>query len=135
VLGAAGAWTGSVWLATSEAETTDAVRAKLIAARAADTVRSRASTGRPARQLRSAWTEAWDRGPLEPLGMPHQGVLYAEPQVRVSRAADAGHRQATELLTYFAGQVVGRLDRVRPAAEVFAEITSECEAIMRGVER
>lgn len=132
VLGAAGVWTGSVWLATEEAETTDAVRAKFLRARASDTVRSRASTGKPARQLRSAWTDAWESGPLEPLDMPYQGILYAEPQVRVSRAADAGHGPANELLTYFVGQVVGRLDRVRPAAEVFAEIVSDCERITRG---
>jgi NAD(P)H-dependent flavin oxidoreductase YrpB (nitropropane dioxygenase family) len=131
-LGAAGVWTGSVWLTTEEAETTDAVRAKFLGARASDTVRSRATTGRPARQLRSAWTEAWDSSPVPPLGMPHQGILFAEPQVRISRAADAGHGGATELLTYFVGQVVGRLDRVRPASEVFAEMIAECEAITQG---
>lgn len=132
VLGADGVWTGSVWLTAEEAETTDAVKQKFVAARASDTVRSRASTGRPARQLQSGWTRAWDDGPLEPLGMPHQGILYAEPQVRISRAADDGHEPARELLTYFVGQVVGRLDRVRPAAEVFADIVRECEAAMTG---
>ena len=52
-LGAAGVWTGSVWLTSEEAETTDVVREKFVGAVAADTVRSRACTGRPARQLRS----------------------------------------------------------------------------------
>jgi NAD(P)H-dependent flavin oxidoreductase YrpB (nitropropane dioxygenase family) len=133
VLGADGVWTGSVWLTAEEAETTAAVRDKFVAATTSDTVRSRASTGRPARQLESGWTRSWDEGPLEPLGMPHQGILYAEPQVRISRAADAGHEQARELLTYFVGQVVGRLDRVRPAAEVFAEMVSACQAILGGL--
>jgi NAD(P)H-dependent flavin oxidoreductase YrpB (nitropropane dioxygenase family) len=58
--GAQGAWTGSVWLATPEAETSETFRAKMVAARSRDTVRSKSRTGKPARQLRTAWHEAWD---------------------------------------------------------------------------
>jgi NAD(P)H-dependent flavin oxidoreductase YrpB (nitropropane dioxygenase family) len=95
VLGAAGAWTGSVWLACDEAETTSAMREKFLAARAGDTVRSRAMTGRPARQLRSGWTDVWEEpGAPEPLPMPLQGILTAEPQVRIARAADAASKVA-----------------------------------------
>jgi NAD(P)H-dependent flavin oxidoreductase YrpB (nitropropane dioxygenase family) len=130
VLGASGVWTGSVWLTTEEAETTPAVRDKFVRARTSDTVRSRASTGRPARQLRSDWTEAWENGALEPLAMPLQGILAAEPWVRISRAAESGEGRANELLTYFVGQVVGRLDAVRPAAEVVDEIVGDCAAIL-----
>ena len=53
LMGAAGAWTGSVWLATIEAETSPVLREKMVAARSRDTVRSRGRTGKPARQLRS----------------------------------------------------------------------------------
>jgi NAD(P)H-dependent flavin oxidoreductase YrpB (nitropropane dioxygenase family) len=132
VLGASGVWTGSVWLTTEEAETGPAVREKFTQANASDTVRSRSSTGRPARQLRSGWTQAWEQSSVQPLGMPHQGILFAEPQVRIFRAADEGHAGATELLTYFVGQVVGRLNEVRPAADVYREIVSECEEILGG---
>jgi NAD(P)H-dependent flavin oxidoreductase YrpB (nitropropane dioxygenase family) len=88
VLGASGVWTGSVWLTTEEAETTRAVRERFLRARTSDTVRSRASTGRPARQLRSAWIDVWDDGAIEALPMPLQGILAAEPWVRISRAAE-----------------------------------------------
>jgi NAD(P)H-dependent flavin oxidoreductase YrpB (nitropropane dioxygenase family) len=131
VLGASGVWTGSVWLTTEEAETGPGVREKFLHANASDTIRSRATTGKPARQLRSAWTQAWEAGEIKPLGMPHQGILYAEPQVRLFRASDEGHAGATELVTYFVGQVVGRLNEVRPAADVCQEIVSECEEILR----
>ncbi|MEO1931871.1 MAG: nitronate monooxygenase, partial [Pseudohongiella sp.] len=57
-MGAAGAWTGSVWLATVESETTETFRQKMIAASSRDAVRSRGRTGKPARQLRSVWTDA-----------------------------------------------------------------------------
>jgi len=59
-LGAQGVWTGSVWLTTEEAETHPTVKQKFLAAGAGDTVRSRSLTGKPARQLRSDWTDAWD---------------------------------------------------------------------------
>ena len=59
-MGAAGVWTGSVWLATNESETSEIFREKMIAARSRDTVRSRCRTGKPSRQLRSAWSDAWE---------------------------------------------------------------------------
>ena len=45
-MGAAGVWTGSVWLATTESETTEIFREKMIAARSRDTVRSKCRTGK-----------------------------------------------------------------------------------------
>jgi NAD(P)H-dependent flavin oxidoreductase YrpB (nitropropane dioxygenase family) len=132
VLGASGVWTGSVWLTTEEAETGPGVREKFLRANASDTLRSRATTGKPARQLRSAWTNAWEAGEVQQLGMPHQGILSAEPQVRLFRASDEGHVGATDLVTYFVGQVVGRLKEVRPAADVYREIVNDCQQILGG---
>ena len=60
--GAQGVWTGSIWLTVAEADTSPIVVEKLLAASSRDTVRSRAMTGKPARQLRTAWTDAWARG-------------------------------------------------------------------------
>jgi len=134
VLGAAGVWTGSVWLTTEESEVTPVVREKFVAARTTDTLRSRSFTGRPARQLRCAWTDAWERPDTpDPLPMPLQGILSAEPQVRISRAAEAGQGRAHELANYFVGQVVGRLDAVRPARVVVEEIVGDCRRILDGL--
>ena len=58
-MGAAGAWTGSVWLTTEEAETAPYTKQKMLAASSRDTVRSAGRTGKPSRQLRSDWTDAW----------------------------------------------------------------------------
>ena len=64
-MGAAGAWTGSVWLTTAEAETNPIVKEKMLAASSRDTVRSRSRTGKHSRQLRSPWTDAWEKeGPV-----------------------------------------------------------------------
>ena len=69
-LGAEGVWCGSVWLTTEEAETHPVVKQKFLAATSADTLRSRAKTGKPARQLRSAWTDEWE-DPANPDPLPH----------------------------------------------------------------
>jgi NAD(P)H-dependent flavin oxidoreductase YrpB (nitropropane dioxygenase family) len=125
-LGAQGVWTGSVWLTTEEAETHPVVKQKLLAASASDTVRSRCRTGKPARQLRSAFTDAWeDPSSPEPLPMPLQPLLVAEAIERIDRAAAAGHPDAVEMANYFVGQVVGRLNEVKPARQVLQEIVNE----------
>jgi NAD(P)H-dependent flavin oxidoreductase YrpB (nitropropane dioxygenase family) len=125
-LGADGVWTGSMWLTTEEAETAPATKAKFVAATSADTLRSRGRTGKPARQLRSAWTDAWDdpTGP-GPLPMPLQSMI-AEPALRrVDQAAASGAEGAKELATYFVGQGVGLLDSVRPAARVVRDFMED----------
>ncbi|MHB8684945.1 MAG: nitronate monooxygenase, partial [Dehalococcoidia bacterium] len=78
-LGADGVWTGSIWLTVREADTGDALTEKLLAATSRDTVRSRSMTGKPARQLRTPWTEAWDATDSPgALPMPLQYMLTAE---------------------------------------------------------
>src|SRR5439155_860944 len=85
-LGAEGVWCGSVWLTTEEAETQPAVKEKFLAATSKDTVRSRSLTGKPARMLRSAWTDEWDKADAPPpLQMPLQTALVAEAQLRINK--------------------------------------------------
>jgi NAD(P)H-dependent flavin oxidoreductase YrpB (nitropropane dioxygenase family) len=125
-LGAAGVWCGSVWLTTEEAETHPVVKEKFLAATSADTVRSRSRTGKPARQLRSAWTEEWDdpKTPL-PLGMPMQPMLVDRAIARIDRAAYRKGSGAEQLANYFVGQVVGTMNTSKPAAQVVYDMVDE----------
>ena len=124
-LGAQGVWCGSVWLTTEEAETHPVVKEKFLAATSSDTVRSRASTGKPARQLRSAWTDEWeDPDNPKPLAMPLHGMLIAEAQLRMSRSA-ANNEGAKKLVNYFVGQAVGQMNTVKPAAQVVLDMVEE----------
>jgi NAD(P)H-dependent flavin oxidoreductase YrpB (nitropropane dioxygenase family) len=125
-LGAQGVWCGSVWLTTEEAETHPRVKEKFLAASSQDTVRSRSLTGKPARMLRSAWTDEWERPEApSPLPMPLQSALVAEAQARIRRAANKPDTGAAELVNYFVGQVVGSLDQVKPARQVVLEMVEE----------
>jgi NAD(P)H-dependent flavin oxidoreductase YrpB (nitropropane dioxygenase family) len=125
-LGAAGVWTGSVWLTTREAETAPATVRKMLAATSRDTVRSRGRTGKPSRQLRSAWTAAWAAPDSPaPLPMPLQSLISEPVLRRVDTLAEGGDPHAAELATYFVGQGVGLLDQVRPAREVVHAMAEE----------
>jgi NAD(P)H-dependent flavin oxidoreductase YrpB (nitropropane dioxygenase family) len=125
-LGAEGVWCGSVWLTTEEAETDPVVKQKFLAAGSGDTLRSRSLTGKPARMLRTAWTDEWERDDAPaPLPMPLQSTLVAEAQMRIHRAAHKAGSGAEQLDTYFVGQVVGALDRVRPARQVVLDMVDE----------
>jgi NAD(P)H-dependent flavin oxidoreductase YrpB (nitropropane dioxygenase family) len=125
-LGAQGVWCGSVWLTTQEAETDPAVQRKMLAASSSDTVRSRSLTGKPARMLRSAWTDEWEGAAAPPaLQMPLQTMLTASAQQRIRRSSSREGSGAERLATYFVGQGVGLLDRVRPAREVVASMVAE----------
>ena len=125
-LGAEGVWCGSVWLTTEEAETLPVVKDKFLAATSSDTVRSRSLTGKPARMLRSAWTEEWERlDSPDPLGMPLQSALIDDPQRRINRAAAHADPKARDLATYFVGQVVGSMNKVQPTATVVLDMVAE----------
>lgn len=124
-LGAQGVWCGSVWLTTAEAETDPVVKQKFLAATSSDTVRSRSLTGKPARMLRTPWTDEWEAPEAPaPLPMPLQSMLVANAQVRIARDARTAGSGAEQLATYFVGQGVGLMDHIKPARQVVEEMVS-----------
>jgi NAD(P)H-dependent flavin oxidoreductase YrpB (nitropropane dioxygenase family) len=126
-LGAEGVWTGSMWLTVAESDCSPIVIEKLLAATSRDTVRSRSWTGKPARMLRTAWTEAWesDSSPGT-LPMPLQFMLTAEALRRIGRSNNR------DLSGMPVGQIVGAMDKVRPVSEVMYALVEEyAEAVAR----
>jgi NAD(P)H-dependent flavin oxidoreductase YrpB (nitropropane dioxygenase family) len=126
-MGAAGAWTGSVWLTTEEAETAPHTVQKMLAATSRDTVRSAGRTGKPSRQLVSDWTDAWQPNAdgRQPLPLPLQSMLCEPVLRRIDTLAEQGHSGAQELATYFVGQGVGMMNKVKPAREVVLEFIDD----------
>lgn len=125
-LGADGAWTGSVWLTTAEAETAPYTKQKMIAATSRDTVRSRSRTGKPSRQLKSGWTQAWESdGSPEALPMPLQSLLSEPVLRRIDLLAEQGDPGAQELATYWVGQGVGLMNKATTVREVVYDMAQE----------
>ncbi|WFL76225.1 nitronate monooxygenase [Altererythrobacter arenosus] len=117
-MGAAGVWCGSVWLATTEAETHEVFREKMVAATSRDTIRSKHRTGKYSRQLRTGWHAMWEEAGLPALPMPLM-MLLSEPALRaIDKAAVNGNPKAQELCSYFVGQGVGLVREVTSAGQV-----------------
>jgi len=123
-LGAAGVWTGSLWLTVEEAMAEPLEKSGYLKASSEDTVRSRSWTGKPARYLRNAWTDAWARDDTpDPLGMPLQGLLVWDAMRRTRRFANLA--DANQVTFNPIGQVVGMLNEERSCRNVMFEMLSE----------
>lgn len=126
-LGAQGVWTGSLWLLAEEHRSynPEIVNQKLLAAQSTDTVRSRAISGKPARQLKTAWTEAWE-GAGSPgfLPIPLMWMVQAEAVERIYAAG------CEPLAGSPVGQIVGRLNAFRPTAEIMNSMMTECSQVL-----
>ena len=100
---------------------------------AAANANARSRTGKPARQLKSAWTEEWDRPEAPPtLGMPLQPILVDEAIRRIDRAAHHPGSGAEQLANYYVGQIVGAMNESKPASRVVYEMIEDfIEAVER----
>jgi NAD(P)H-dependent flavin oxidoreductase YrpB (nitropropane dioxygenase family) len=125
-LGADGVWTGSIWMAVKESDLSPVVIDKLMAAQSHDTVRSRAMTGKPARQLKTEWIKAWESAESPGyLQMPLQFMLVSEALSRIGAASEKPDSRAKELAGTAIGQVVGRMNSVRSSRDVIFDMVKE----------
>jgi NAD(P)H-dependent flavin oxidoreductase YrpB (nitropropane dioxygenase family) len=125
-MGAEGAWTGSVWLTTAEAETHPVIKEKMLQANSRQTVRSRSRTGKYTRQLRSPWTDAWHAAEApDPLPMPLQGLVSGPALQKIDKLALSGDPGAKALSTYWVGQGVGLMNETIGARSVVREFMED----------
>ena len=121
MLGAEGAWIGTAFLATEEAGLRDFQKQALVEGNDQGTVVSRSVTGKPARMVRNKWADAYAEAGIEPLPMPYQGIVSQPVTAAGVRAGRA------DIWPGFAGQGLGMIRSVRPAAAVLADIVGEAE--------
>ena len=125
-MGASGVWTGSMWLTTTEAETSPVIKEKYVQASSRQTVRSQARTGKYSRQLRSPWTDAWESEEApQPLPMPLQSLVSEAPLAKVTKLAEGGHEGARQLATSFVGQGVGLIEAIQDTRTVVREFMED----------
>ena len=125
-MGADGVWCASVFLPTTEAETSDNVKEKMIAASSSHTVRSKSRTGKHSRQLKSPWVDAWEsKNAPEPLPMPLQTMVSEPALKKVSDQAAIGHEGAKQLETYWVGQGIGLVNETLSAGQTVQKFKEE----------
>ena len=123
-MGAAGAWTGSLWLTVEEAHTQPAQKESLLKATSEDTIRSRSWTGKTCRMLKNEWTEAWEREDTpDPLGMPLQGMVTSDGMRRTATYAGSGDCQKVAFNP--CGQVIGQITEVESCRSVIYRLLDE----------
>jgi NAD(P)H-dependent flavin oxidoreductase YrpB (nitropropane dioxygenase family) len=123
-LGAQGVWMGSAFLTSAEYDLghrkpsgISTIQEALLRANSSDTVRRRIYTGKPARLLKTRWTEAWDAPDApEPLPMPLQNILVSEAHQRMNESDNP------DTVAMPVGQIVGRMNEIRPVADIIAEL-------------
>jgi NAD(P)H-dependent flavin oxidoreductase YrpB (nitropropane dioxygenase family) len=122
-------WAGSLWLTVEEADLPPAQKQQLLDATSRDTVRSRSFTGKPARMIRTEWTDAWEAPDApDPLPMPLQYMVSGDCVARSHRYPD----KALSVMFNPVGQVVGQLNRVDKTATVIQRLVEEyIEAVER----
>jgi NAD(P)H-dependent flavin oxidoreductase YrpB (nitropropane dioxygenase family) len=124
-LGAQGAWTGSLWLASEEYAIHPILLRKLIAAGSDDTVVTRSESGKTFRQLRSAWSDEWAAPDApRPLAMPYQDVLVGD----LLGAID--DHEIEPLMHYAVGQGVAWIRGRRTVADLYATLVEETRAAL-----
>ena len=123
-MGAAGVWTGSLWLAVEEAHAQPAQKQSYFDATSEDTIRSRSWTGKPCRMLKNDWTEAWAAEDTpDPLGMPLQGLVTRSAINRTGRYA--GTAEAQKVAFNPVGQVVGQINEVESSRGLVMRLLNE----------
>ena len=125
-MGADGVWCASVFLPTSDSETSDNIKEKMVAASSSHTVRSKSRTGKHSRQLTSPWVEAWEnKDAPEPLPMPLQTMVSEPALKKVADQAAIGHEGAKQLETYWVGQGIGLVNETISAGQTVQKFKEE----------
>lgn len=127
-MGAQGVWLGTAWLLSQEHQRDmhPANRDKLIQAGSADTVITRSESGKPFRQVRTAWSQAWEANDAPaPLQMPYQDVLVGDLLGAIEE------HDVEPLIHSGAGQSIAYFNEVKPVAEIMRALLDETAAALQ----
>ncbi|MCC7363421.1 MAG: nitronate monooxygenase [Dehalococcoidia bacterium] len=111
-LGAIGAWCGTAFLVSDEANQPDVQKEKILAATDEDTKVTRLYSGKTMRNITNPMIEAYEASGIKALPMGIQGVLIADLIYSCRQAGRA------DLLMNAAGQISGLLAETRPAGAI-----------------
>jgi nitronate monooxygenase len=129
-MGAAGVWLGTRFVASAEAQGSEAARQAIVQANEIETVHTHVfdivqelpwPDPFPGRALRNDFTARWHGR--------EQELRANLPEVRPDFETARGRGDLSQGFTY-AGQAVGLIDRVEPAAAIIARLMAEAEATL-----
>jgi enoyl-[acyl-carrier protein] reductase II len=129
-LGADGIWVGTRFIATPEARGVLGYKDKLLASREDQTTVSRAYSGKTMRVVRNQYTDYYDAHPEELKTFPEQlAVSYGNATMHLGGDSFTAGVD-TDKECYPAGQGVGAITELLPAAELVRRFVAEAEAVL-----
>jgi nitronate monooxygenase len=123
-MGCVGAWCGTVFIPTKEANLDDFRKQRILDAGEEDTRISRLYSGKTMRNITNELIEAWEDSGTRALPMGLQGVLVAD----VMHSAKQAGRE--DLLMNAAGQISGLITEIRSAGDVLEDMVAEAVEIL-----
>jgi NAD(P)H-dependent flavin oxidoreductase YrpB (nitropropane dioxygenase family) len=128
-LGAQGVWVGTAFLATVEANVTPENKQRFTEIGEDDTRVTRLFSGKTLRHPNTPLVEDWEAANLRALPMGVQGVVSNHVQEAARRSGRG------ELIYQPAGQIVGMVKEIRPAAVVLEEMVRGAAEVITGMQR
>lgn len=126
MLGAEGVQCGTRFLGASECIIHQTYKEKLLAASETDTIVTGKTLGHPVRALKTPFTKKFASMEKDPQVTPEQILEYGSGSLR--KAVQNGD----ELYgSFMAGQSVGMVKEIKPAAEIIGEMISDAETLLR----
>jgi NAD(P)H-dependent flavin oxidoreductase YrpB (nitropropane dioxygenase family) len=129
-LGAEGVWCGSMFLLSPEATFTELQKDKVIAATERDAVISKAISGKTLRQIRTPYTEAWDKGSKPPLGWPFHSLLTMDVLIYAYEHKD--QPEYDDMLVTPTSQATRLLNKRRTSKQIIDDMVEEAIQILEG---
>jgi enoyl-[acyl-carrier protein] reductase II len=129
-LGADGVWVGTRFIATPEARSVKGYKERLLATDEAGTIVTRAYTGKTCRVLRTAYTDEFEMA--GGVAEPFPGQFLRSLQDGVNHLGGDESTEGVDPDREFmpAGQGVGAIDELVPAAELVERFVNEAEAVL-----
>jgi enoyl-[acyl-carrier protein] reductase II len=133
-LGADGVWVGTRFIATPEARSVPGYKDLLVATPEDGTIVTRAYTGKTCRVIANSYTQSYEEGGREVQPFPGQFVVSLQ-----DNANHLGGDETTEVdpaIEFMpAGQGVGAIHELVPAAELVERFVDEAEAVLAKLAR
>jgi enoyl-[acyl-carrier protein] reductase II len=129
-LGAEGVWVGTRFIATPEARAVAGYKDRILASAEDGTVVTRAYTGKTCRVLRTSYAEEFERA--GGVAEPFPGQFFKSLQDGVNHLGGDEATQGIDPDREFmpAGQGIGAIDELVPAAELVSRFVAEAEQVL-----
>jgi len=127
-LGAAGVWTGTIWLSAHENPVEEYVKDRLLHATEEDAVITKAYTGKTGRVLKNKFTEYWEQpGAPKPIPAPYQTMYLPLPMSAFTDDVDRTWDKLglQDWITTPVGQGVGLVKQRKSARNILHDMVAQ----------